>query len=231
MEARIALAVWTAINLLLGIVVVNAVYRVLQGRLIESAEGSAPGVLLRELGLFIFMVGIPFVALISGASGLDLMALSADINEPANIAGFTFTNWLRGIGISAAVIVSVLAVLWIGNRRAPRGEEWQIGWIGLRDAAYNEVHWTFYRAAPALWLGDTYWGVIIGTLLVVLEWVTHPQYPSVLRDIAGRQWLAVRLACLMCSGFLYLATQNLWLMIATNLVIQLAGSRILSGRR
>lgn len=228
MEAKTELLIWTAINLLLCIVVVNAVYRVRQGRLVESMDGSAPGALLREASLFIMMVGIPFLSLISGAAGLDLLALGADLGAPNQIAGFTFQNWIRGVGVTAAVITSVLVILWIGNRSAPRGEYWRIGWIGLRDAFYNEIHWTFYRAAPMLWLGDAYWGVIIGTVLALLEWFTHPHSATLLHDIASRQWLTVRLACLICSGFLFLATGNLWLMMAADLTIQLAASRLLS---
>jgi len=231
MEAKTELIIWSAINLLLCIVVVNAVYRVRQGQLIDYVDSSTPGILLREVGLFIVMIGIPFITLISGAAGLDLLALGADLSAPNPIAGFAFANWARGIGVTAIVIACALLVLWVGNRSAPRGETWRIGWIGLRDAFYNEVHWTFYRAAPALWLGDAYWGVIVGTLLVLIEWFTHPTASAWTVDVAGRQWLAVRLASLICSAFLYLATQNLWLMMAANLIIQLAGSRLLIAPR
>ncbi|MGQ9814454.1 MAG: hypothetical protein ACUVR3_04795, partial [Candidatus Roseilinea sp.] len=99
-----------------------------------------------------------------------------------------------------------------------------------RDAFYHEVHGTVDRAAPALWLGAFYWGVVIGMIPVIIEWITHPDTSFWLATVEGRQVLAVRLACALTSGFLYLATHNLWLMIVANFVIQVAGSRLVSYR-
>ncbi len=228
MEARVELLIWTALSLLLGVVAVNAAHRAQGGRLIQFAEETTAGALLREVGLFAFMVGLPFGALISGASGLDLMALGKALTAPNNILGFTFVDWVRGVGQSSLVVLCVLVVLWLAGRVAPASRPWGIGVMGVRDAFYHEVHWTFYRAAPALWLGDFYWGVVIGMIPLLLEWITHPDMSFWLATVEGRQVLAVRLACALTSGFLYLATQNLWLMIAANLVIQVAGSRLMS---
>jgi hypothetical protein len=231
MDAKLELLLWLILSLLLSIVAVNAAYRLEGGRLLQLTEESAMGVLAREFGYFFVMVGIPFVALITGASGLDLMALGADLAKPGHIAGFTFADWVRGAGVAAVVIICILVILWLGSRAAPHGQRWNIGLLGVRDALYDEVHWTFLRAAPFLLFGDPYWGVLIGALLVLLEWVTHPDAGEWLKSIEGRQYLTVRLACLFASGFLYLATRNLWLMIVANLVIQLAGSRVLGMSR
>ena len=231
MDAKLELLIWLLLSLLLSIVAVNAVYRLNGGFWLQLTEESATGALAHEAGYFVVMVGIPFVALISGAAGLDLMALGADLANPGHIAGYTFADWVRGAGVAAVVIICTLAVLWLGNRTAPHGEAWSIGPLAVRDALYNEVHWTFYRATPFLLLGDAYWGVMVGAMLVLLEWVTHPDASEWLKSIAGRQYIALRLACLFSSGFLYLAIHNLWLMIVVNLVLQLAGSRILGMSR
>lgn len=230
MEARVELLIWTALSLLLGVVAVNAAHRAQGGRLIQFAEETTAGALLREVGLFAFMVGLPFGALISGASGIDLMALGRDLTAPDNILGFPFVDWARGIGQTSLVVASALAVLWLAGRVAPGSRPWGIGVRAVRDAFYNETHWTFYRAAPALWLGDFYWGVVIGMIPVLLEWITHPDTSFWLATVEGRQVLAVRLACLFSSGFLYLAAHNLWLMIAASFVIQVIGSRLISYR-
>jgi hypothetical protein len=230
MEAKTELLLWTLMVLIFSTLILNAIYRLENGRLLKLAESSAFGALAREAGVFVLMVGIPFVALITGAAGLDLMAMGADVSVAGadRIAGFTFLDWVRGIGISIAVVVSILLVLWLGNRNAPHGQPWGVGWLGLREAIYNEVHWTFYRATPTLWLNDPYWGVIVGAALVLLEWASHPDAREWLQSIEGRQFVTLRLACLLSSSFLYLAAHNLWLMIVVNLIIQWAGSRLLS---
>jgi hypothetical protein len=176
------------------------------------------------------MVGIPFFALITGAVGMNGMALGADLTDPSALAGFTFANWVRGVGTVFVVIAVVLLTLWLGARSAPRGQAWELGGLAVRDALYNEVHWTFYRAAPALLLADPYWGVVIGAVLVLVEWFAFPIPEIPPNTVEGRQYLTLRLACLFVSCFLYLATRNLWLLIVADLVIQLAGSRLLSRR-
>lgn len=230
MEARVELLIWTALSLLLGVVAVNAAHRAQGGRLIQLAEETTAGALLREVGLFAFMVGLPFGALISGASGVDLMAMGKDLTASDSILGFPFVDWVRGVGQTSLVVLCVLVVLWLAGRAAPGSQPWGVGVMGVRDAFYHEVHWTFYRAAPALWLGDFYWGVVIGMIPVIVEWITHPDTSFWLATVEGRQVLAVRLACALTSGFLYLATHNLWLMIVANFVIQVAGSRLISYR-
>lgn len=230
MEARVELLIWTALSLLLGVVAVNAAHRAQGGGLIQFAEETTAGALLREIGLFAFMVGLPFGALISGASGVDLMAMGKDLTAPDSILGFPFVDWARGVGQTSLVVACVLVVLWLAGHVAPGNRPWGVGVLGVRDAFYQEVHWTFYRAAPALWLGDYYWGAVIGMILVIVEWITHPDTSFWLATVEGRQVLAVRLACALSSAFLYLATHNLWLMIAANLVIQIIGSRLISYR-
>ncbi|MCS7061964.1 MAG: hypothetical protein RMN25_12485 [Anaerolineae bacterium] len=230
MEARVELLIWTTLSLILGVIGVNAAYRAQGGRLIQFAEHSIAGALLREIGLFIFMVGIPFSALISGASGIDLMGLGKDLAAPDNVLGFPFSDWMRGIGQAVPATLCALVVLWLAGRAAQGKEPWRIGALGVRDAFYNEVHWMFYRAAPTLWLGDPYWGAVIGVIPVVLEWVIHPDASFWVETIEGRQVLAVRLACVITSSFLCLATRNLWLMIAAHVTIQIVGSRLISHR-
>jgi hypothetical protein len=225
MDAKLELLLWTGVSMLFCIVVVNAAYRAQGGRLIRFADETLQGMILREAGLFITLVGIPFAALISGAAGLDLMALGADIAIPDQLIGFTFVNWVRGIGVMAVVVLGILVVLWLGGRAAPPGEPWRFGVLALREAIYNEMHWTFYRAAPALWLGDPYWGVVAGAVLVALEWIMHPEARSWFNTVEGRQYFTVRMACLVSSAFLYLSTQNLWLMIVADLLIHWLGNR------
>ena len=228
--ATIELVILTLITLLSNTVVLSALYRRQGGQWLRAIDERRWGAALRELGAFFVMVGIPFLALITGAAGMNLLALGADLTDPAALAGFTFADWVRGVGVMSAVIVVILAALWLGARAAPRGQAWSLGWLAVRDALYNEVHWTFYRVAPALLLADPYWGVVIGVVLVLGEWLTSPASEFSLNTIEGRQYFALRLACLFASCILYLAIRNLWLMIVADLLIQLVGARLLSGR-
>jgi hypothetical protein len=227
---KIELLVYTLITLLLNTVLLNAIYRRRDGEWLRLLDESRWGWLMREMGAFLVMVGIPFFALITGAVGVNGMALGADLTDPSALAGFTFANWVRWVDSVFVLVALVLVILWLGARSAPRGQAWALGWQAVRDALYNEVHWTFYRAAPALFLSDPYWGVVIGALLVFVEWYAFPISEIPPHTVEGRQYLTLLLACLFVSCFLYLATHNLWLMIIADLVIQLIGSRLLSRR-
>ena len=231
MVAKIELLVLTVITLLLNTVALNALYRAWGGEWMRQFDETRWGPVLREVGAFGVMVGIPFLALIIGAAGRNVMALGADLTDPNALAGFTFPNWVRGVGTVCAVVAVVLLTLWLGARAAPRGQPWSMGWMGVRDAIYNEVHWTFYRAAPALLLADPYWGVVIGVGLVLGEWFISSATEMSPTTAEGRQYLTLRLACLFASSFLYLATYNLWLMIVADALILLIGSRLLSDPR
>ncbi|MGQ9814453.1 MAG: hypothetical protein ACUVR3_04790, partial [Candidatus Roseilinea sp.] len=127
MEARVELLIWTALSLLLGVVAVNAAHRAQGGRLIQLAEETTAGALLREVGLFAFMVGLPFGALISGASGVDLMAMGKDLTASDSILGFPFVDWVRGVGQTSLVVLCVLVVLWLAGRAAPGSQPWGVG--------------------------------------------------------------------------------------------------------
>ncbi len=217
----------TLLTLLIGTAGVYWVFHAEGGRWISVIDKSPYGAVGREIALFLFMVGIPFVALITGAAGVNLLALGADLASPDHIAGFTFANWVRGFGIAAVTASGVVVLWWVIGKSGPHGLPWSIGIQAVRDAFYSEAHWVFYRAAPALLLNDPYWGVVVGTAAVALEWLAHPQAGAWLQSIEARQRLVLRLACLLSSGLLYLATRNLWLMILANLTIQIVGSRAL----
>ena len=100
----------------------------------------------------------------------------------------------------------------------------------MRDAAYAEVHWTFYRSAGALWFGDLYAGAVLGCVLIGLEWVLHPNFRAQVQSAELRPKLVLQLICLIVSSGLYLGVQNLWLMMAAHVLITAIGSRFLSAR-
>lgn len=222
MDSNVELLAWTALSLVTGTVGVIWLER-------SPISDSA---VARELLRFARMICIPFVALVRGASGRDVMALGVDIAEGDLVLGFSAGSWITGIGAGIATVCGVLLVMWLSGRSL---RDVPTDWLGagpaaLRDAPYQEVHWTFYRAAPALWLGDPMLAVLAGCVLVMIEWLAHPRMGALLGSLDGRQRIALRVVCLLSSGVLYLATRNLWLMITANLAIQLAGGRLLAAR-
>lgn len=220
MDPKVELLAWTAVSLASG---------TLGATWLERTALAGNG-LVRELLRFARMICIPFAALVRGASGRDVMALGVDAPLVDQFLGFDADRWITGAGAAAAVTGVVLIVLWLAGRSLRDvPSAWPgIGPAAFRDAPYHEVHWAFYRAAPSLWLSDPVVGVLAGIGLVALEWSAHARMGELLRTLDGRRRIAVRIACVLSSGILYLATRNLWLMMAANLAIQLAGSRLVA---
>lgn len=220
--AMIALA---SLSLCIGVFGPYIYSRMQSGSFIHRMSESTYAPVVRDIALFVFMVGIPFVALLTGIARVDLMALGVDLANPDQVAGFTFVNWMRAFGIGAFVAACALFVLWLGARSAPAVFAPASVLIEIRDAIYDEVHWTFYRVAPALLLNDVYAGVIIGAVLILVEWLARPGKHFADSFTGNRQALVLRLACLLASAFLYLATQNLYVMIVVHCVVMLVGSQ------
>jgi hypothetical protein len=115
----------------------------------------------------------------------------------------------------------VLALGWLAYRRAvgAAGEENvaiganSSGWVLMREAAYHEAHWAFYRNAPTLAVG-TYWGVWTGLALVALEAALNPGWRQGLSDPQHAPGRLMRGALAVVSSALFLLTENLWLAIA-----------------
>ncbi|NIV31693.1 MAG: hypothetical protein GWN58_20065, partial [Anaerolineae bacterium] len=112
-----------------------------------------------------------------GLQPLDLSIVGGR-GASASVAA-NWLDWAHDVGWTATLGIfawGVLALGWLAYRRAvgAAGEENvaiganSSGWVLMREAAYHEAHWAFYRNAPALAVG-TYWGVWTGLVLVALE--------------------------------------------------------------
>ncbi|NJM42281.1 MAG: hypothetical protein HC853_16860, partial [Anaerolineae bacterium] len=114
MSNNLQLLGWVLITLLIGLAALQIAYKSGAGQLARLTQTTASGHLLGELAAFAFHVGIPFVALIFGALGLDHMALGQV--QPNTLLGFTPFEWLRGTGITLATALFVLGVIWLMAR-------------------------------------------------------------------------------------------------------------------
>ena len=185
--------------------------------------------LLTEIGRLLFYLGLPAAALLWGQDAVigrlmgfqPLLALNGLMGEPApatdiaaNLADWTRdVGWAVGLGTAAW---AVLALGWWTVRRGaspPRLDRGMLsGLVGLREAAYHEVHWAFYRNAPIVALGS-YWGVWAGLGLAALEAVLNPFWRAALRDADRVSLPLLRGGMAFLSAALFLKTGNLWLAI------------------
>jgi hypothetical protein len=99
-------------------------------------------------------------------------------------------------------------------------------WQRLLSVLYDQIHWAFYRSGPILWLGDLYWGTFAGFALAALEAGLNPALRWALKSPETASTPLLRLSSAWISALLFVATQNLWLTLATHLILEgLLGSR------
>ena len=190
--------------------------------------------LLLQFLRLLYYLGVPFAALLWGHDAvvervLGLKQLNLPISDGNGVSTDIAANWLEwahDVGWAAALGVGVWVLLtlgWWAYRRALNaiGEESAVagasssGWELLREAAYQELHWAFYRNAPILVVG-VYWGTWIGLGLAALEAVLNPAWRSGLSDPQRAPGQLMRGALGILSALLYLLTQNLWLALVTH---------------
>ena len=184
---------------------------------------------LLQLLRLLYYIGVPFAALLWGHDAvvgrlLGLQQFNLPVSSGKEAGADIAANWLdwaRDVGWAAALGIGawgLLALGWWAYRRAlvTTGEGGVIagadssGWTLLREAAYHEVHWAFYRNAPIVAVG-TYWGVWIGLALVALEATFNPAWRKGLADPQRAPAQLLGGVLVVVSSALFLLTQNLWL--------------------
>ncbi len=198
---------------------------------------------LLQLLRLLYYIGVPFAALLWGHDAVVGRLLGVQPFPSPVLAGEDggadvpehFLDWAYDAGWAVALGIGVLGLLalsWWTYRRSlvtagvVSGEGEMVdganssGWVLLREAAYQEVHWAFYREpfvvtwgiAAGCWLGVT--PVLIELALNVMVW-EHLHS----RDASYARRMLVRGGLLVASTQLYLKTQNLWLAILMDCVI------------
>ncbi len=250
MSPELKLLLWVAGSFGIGLATVAYVHHSSGGWRRQALVESESGGLIIEVALFLYHIGLPFLALIGGAlsfkmltpeeitailphalSGVDLLGLGTiGVEGTPALAGFLPLEWMRG-GMAAGLTTGfVLVVLWLAGRTAdpsPPAGEGEISLAAtMRYAAYAEVHWAFYRAPFALLLDDALWGAAAGFALVAVEWLLLRRLQGLpLRE--GRTHTLVVTCCALTSGLLYVIARNLWLMIAAHIAIRWFGTHLL----
>lgn len=232
MNPELQLALWVAGSFAIGLAAVAAVHRSGAGRLRHALAESDLGSVFVEVALFIYYIGLPFGALIAGALGVDLFGLGAIAVESAStLAGFTLRDWTRGSIAAGLATGFVLFVLWMTRRSADLTsalpDERPGALLILRDAAYAEAHWAFYRAPFVLLFQDAYWGAAAGFALVAVEWALARRLRHAPLH-ADRSHTLVTTCCMLTSGLLYVTARNLWLMVVAHAALRWVGERLLT---
>jgi hypothetical protein len=84
------------------------------------------------------------------------------------------------------------------------------------NAIFAQAHWQLLRAAVMIWLPDLRIAVVVGAALVVIEWLARHAFKPTLRAFTSHLG---DIAQYLVSMFLFLETQNIWLMIGAHLAI------------
>lgn len=190
----------------------------------------------------LYYVGLPFAALFWGHDaivgrllGPQPFILPENGQRSATVSANWF-DWLQDFGWTLGLGLGLLGLFlltrWarrralIGSEDEGRGEQTS-SWETIREAAYHEIHWAFYRNAPIVTFG-LYWGIWVGLLLVALEALANPVWRRGLSapERASKQLLRATLA--VVSSVLFLQTQNLWLSIVLHSMVSWVFQRVYS---
>jgi len=211
---------WIATSILLSVLVNGLAWR-------YNAKASNirrllqwPIAFLREVGRFLYFVGLPYAALLSGLI-------------PATQFGLVNQEWLRDLTLcvplslgSFLALLSLRALTLWREKAAPRGimpgEPRLSFWVTLREGVYQEIHWAFYRSAPLLAVGDRAQGIALGLGIVALEAWLNPAWRERWHQpyLAAAALRTAGLAVVMAAVFG--ATGNLWITLGLHVAVERA---------
>ena len=168
-----ALAAWTCGSIALFVIAA----RLSSTRIGSRVRASSVGRMATEGARFIFYVGLPYAALLTGAFVPRDVGLQGS-PAPDLILEWTPEAWARAFGQAAALgglTLAAIALLAWQVRRARGYGPLALGIdsapiaFSIREAIYAEAHWSFYRALPMLLLADAHWTGLAGLALVTVE--------------------------------------------------------------
>ncbi len=170
---------------------------------------------LKEIARWFYYLGLPYAALMVGY-------------DTVRALGVWNLDWMAGIVPASLLGVgSIALVLWIWRPYAqvqhPHAvDESRWNWARhIVELLYQQAHWSFYRSGPILWVGDLYWGSLLGLGLAYIEGWTNPNVRAGVREVTRADaplWTG-SLAVITTVIFIY--TQNLWYCLVVHLLLDL----------
>ncbi len=182
------------------------------------------GRVAEQLGRLVYFVGLPYAALLAkSVSPIDL----GIAGNSGPILGWSSVDWLSHLNYALVIAVFTLVPIGLAARQMartgqPLGVDVRTTGAMLIDAAYAEIHWAFYRAAPYIILEDVYAATLIGLALVGVELLV-----MLVRNGLGTQpeerqsWLGQALFLAM-SAALFMLIRNVWVALLVHIVVELA---------
>jgi hypothetical protein len=161
---------------------------------------------LASLGRWLRSLGIPYLAVITGAVAARDVGLS----------GQTDADWLRG----GLVCAGVLGIAWVvvGSRRLA------LAYSEPVPAAMDEPRWALYRGTGSLLANPIWAGPLIGLGFGLVEWALQHRLWAERTQLRPDVWSSLGRVC--GSTVLFFLTRDLWLIVLT----QAGLSLILGGR-
>jgi hypothetical protein len=209
--------------------------RLAGSRLGALMRTSSIGRITLEGARFVFYVGLPYAALLTGAFAPSDVGLQGS-PAPGLILGWTPEDWARAIGQAAALAglsLTVVAVLAWQARRAGGHVAMALSIEpisiahSIREAVYAEAHWSFYRALPALaaasaaslaMLSEARWAALAGLGLITVEALLAGRYTE-----TGRHRIRLYDALLAATSatFFALTGGNMWVASVLQIVARI----------
>lgn len=179
-------------------------------------------------------VGIPACALCwqhaLSVKGLGLKPLPGIVWAPdaAMQQAPGLVTWLHDIGSLVILTIAFAGLVLLGDRMARRSRvsvlapgEPRSWTIAVRESIIHQVRWAFYRE-PFVFAWGLTLGSWLGALPVILEALVSPTFWRSLRsgNAADARATLIRAGLLVVSILSYLATQNIWMAIVGNVVLE-----------
>ncbi len=193
----------------------------------ENISEQWPG----RLAQFFYFVGIPYFVIIFGGLSPKLLGLKG-------LDHFNLINWnsdFLAVQVQQAITLMLLEWLLDSSLTILVGSVTLLGlvsiWLGLKRhgveftpapepmlrTVYYALHWAFYRAVFWLITGELYLGVVLGSGLVILEWLLIQTFQN--QSPTQRQQFLTSAIILILTATIFFYSPNLWLLLPIQLTM------------
>ncbi len=177
---------------------------------------------LGEILRWLYYLAVPYATLMLGYNTVRAL-------------GFWNLDWLEKLPIALVLAAGAMIVfVWTWRPYARTQHPHAVDesrWNQARhilELLYQQGHWALYRSGPILWLGDPYWGSLVGLGLTFLEGWSNPNVRASAREITRADAPLWSGSLAVVSAIVFIYTQNLWYCLAIHLLLDV-GLRTMIG--
>lgn len=184
----------------------------------------------------LYMIVVPYLALISGILNPRLM-------------GLVVTDWNGDIRtVLPVVLVASLLLGWTLWHYLATIRPWHLipeqtlpwwisrtvstfGWgNALAETAMQEIHWAFYRSLPLVLVSNGIWANFIGLGIILLEGLAIPQVRQTLQTVGEGEEHILTASLAVVSTVCFYLTRNIWLCIGVHTLLLTGASYLIAWR-